>query len=126
MKALLCRTLGPPEALTIETVDRPTAGPGEAVIRVRAAGLNFFDTLIIAGKYQYKPELPFSPGAEASGTDIQVGAGVTRLSVGDRVMAIGHGDGGLSHPSLTNRASTSAVGPTSSSPCGTRAAATCC
>lgn len=88
MKALLCRTLGPPEALTIETVDRPTAGPGEAVIRVRAAGLNFFDTLIIAGKYQYKPELPFSPGAEASGTVIQVGAGVTRLSVGDRVMAM--------------------------------------
>jgi NADPH:quinone reductase len=88
MKALLCRKLGPLEALTIETIDRPAAGAGEVVIRVRAAGLNFFDTLIIAGKYQYKPELPFSPGAEASGTVIEVGAGVTNLSAGDRVMAL--------------------------------------
>jgi NADPH2:quinone reductase len=88
MKALLCKTLGPPEALTIETVDGPTAGPGEVVIRVSAVGLNFFDTLIIAGKYQYRPELPFSPGAEASGKVVQVGAGVTRLSVGERVMAL--------------------------------------
>jgi NADPH:quinone reductase len=67
MKALLCTRLGGPEDLSIETLPDPVPGPGQALIRVNAAALNFFDTLIIAGRYQVKPELPFSPGGEACG-----------------------------------------------------------
>ena len=62
------------------------AGPGQAVVRVEAAALNFFDLLIIAGQYQYKPEFPFSPGAEFAGTVESVGPGVTGLAAGDRVI----------------------------------------
>ncbi len=67
MKALLCKALGGPEDLVIEDVPDPVPGPGEALVRVTVAALNFFDTLIIAGRYQVKPELPFSPGAEPAG-----------------------------------------------------------
>ena len=63
MKALLCNQYGPPETLTVTDVPDPVAAAGEAVVRVRAAALNFFDTLIIAGKYQHKPPFPFSPRA---------------------------------------------------------------
>ena len=64
----------------------PVAGPGEAVVRVEAAALNFFDLLIIAGKYQYKPAFPFSPGAEFAGTVESLGEGVTGFAAGDRVI----------------------------------------
>ena len=64
MKALLCTRAGGPEDLIVGDLGDPVAGPGQAVVRVEAAALNFFDLLIIAGKYQYKPEFPFSPGAE--------------------------------------------------------------
>ena len=68
------------------------AGPGEAVVRIAAVALNFFDTLIIAGKYQYKPEFPFSPGAEFAGTVESLGAGAREFAVGDRVMGhVRHG-----------------------------------
>jgi len=87
MKAVLCKSFGPPETLVLEDVPAATAGEGEVVIRVRAAGLNFFDTLIIENKYQFKPQLPFSPSGEIAGDITAVGAGVTGFKVGDRVMA---------------------------------------
>ena len=86
MKALLCTRYGTPDDLEIADIADPDPGPGEAVVRVAAAALNFFDTLIIAGKYQYKPEMPFSPAAEFAGTVAKLGAGVTSVKVGDRVL----------------------------------------
>ena len=86
MKALLCTGPGKPEDLAVAEVPDPVAGPGEAVVRVEAAALNFFDLLIIAGKYQYKPAFPFSPGAEFAGTIESLGEGVGGFAAGDRVI----------------------------------------
>jgi NADPH2:quinone reductase len=86
MKALLCTRYGTPDDLELADIADPKPGPGEAVVRIAAAALNFFDTLIIAGKYQYKPDMPFSPAAEFAGTVESVGAGVTSLAAGDRVL----------------------------------------
>ena len=86
MKALLCTRFGGPHDLSIGDVPDPTAGPGQAVVRIEAAALNFFDLLIIAGKYQYKPEFPFSPGAEFAGRIESVGPGVEGYAVGERVI----------------------------------------
>jgi NADPH2:quinone reductase len=94
MRALLCTRLGSPDELSVEAIASPVPGPNEIVIKVKSAGLNFFDTLIISGKYQYRPELPFSPGAEVSGTVTEMGREVTGCSPGDRVMAF-TGWGGL-------------------------------
>lgn len=92
MKALLCKQLGGPETLRLENVDPLRPGVGQIVIDVKAAGVNFPDTLIIQGKYQLKPELPFSPGGEVAGTVARIGEGVTDFSVGERVVApIGFG-----------------------------------
>jgi NADPH2:quinone reductase len=92
MKALLCTRFCTPDELELADIAEPTAGPGEAVVGVRAAALNFFDTLIIAGKYQTKPPMPFSPAAEFAGTVEAVGDGVTAVAVGDRVLGyIGYG-----------------------------------
>ena len=92
MKALLCTHYGTPDDLILADIPDPIPGPGEAVVRVEAAALNFFDTLIIANKYQTKPPLPFSPSAECAGTVECLGAGVTQFAVGDRVMAyVGYG-----------------------------------
>jgi NADPH:quinone reductase len=92
MKALLCTRYGTPDDLELADIADPKAGPGEAVVRIEAAALNFFDTLIIAGKYQYKPAMPFSPSAEFAGRVESLGAGVTSLKVGDRVLGYGtHG-----------------------------------
>lgn len=92
MKAALCKSLDGPAAVVVEEIPDPEAGPGEVVVRVRAAALNFFDTLITRGKYQTKPELPFSPSGEIAGVVEAVGAGVTGVSVGDRVAAaVGYG-----------------------------------
>jgi NADPH:quinone reductase len=88
MRAVLCKTFGPPESLVLEDVPSPTPGPGEVVIRVHSASVNFPDTLIIENKYQYKPPLPFSPGSECAGIVKEVGDGVTRVKPGDRVMAV--------------------------------------
>ena len=87
MKAAICKSLEGPQALVIEDVADPVAAPGQVVVRVKAAGLNFADTLITRGKYQFKPELPFSPGAEIAGVIDTIGAGVNGFSVGERVMA---------------------------------------
>ena len=92
MKAILCRRYGPPETLELADIPDPVAGPGEVVAKVEAVGLNFFDTLIIAGKYQTKPAFPFSPAAEFAGEVESVGPGVTAVRPGDRVAGnIGHG-----------------------------------
>jgi NADPH2:quinone reductase len=86
MKAILCRQFCSPDDLELTDIPEPQAGPGEAVVCIKAAALNFFDTLIIAGKYQHKPPFPFSPAAEFSGIVESVGAGVTDIAPGDRVM----------------------------------------
>jgi NADPH:quinone reductase len=86
MKALLCTRPGGPDDLSIGELPDPEAGPGEALVRVEAAALNFFDLLIIAGKYQYKPDFPFSPGAEFAGRIESLGPGVTGFAAGDRVV----------------------------------------
>jgi NADPH2:quinone reductase len=87
MKAVLCKQYGPPSGLVVEDVPSLHPGEGQVVIAVHACGVNFPDTLIIEGKYQFKPELPFSPGAEVAGVVKELGAGVTRFQVGDRVIA---------------------------------------
>ena len=86
MKAVLCTHFGPAEALRIADIEAPRAGPGEAMVRVKAVALNFFDTLLIAGKYQHKPPFPFSPGAEFAGLVESVGSGVADIAPGDRVI----------------------------------------
>jgi NADPH:quinone reductase len=87
MKAVLCKELGPPERLVVEQVPSPKPGKGQVVVSVKAAGVNFPDTLIIQGKYQFKPEPPFSPGGEVAGVIKELGEGVARLKPGDRVIA---------------------------------------
>ena len=88
MRAVLCKAYGPPDSLVIEDVPSPIPGPGEAVVSVKAASVNFPDVLIIENKYQVKPPLPFSPGSELAGIVKAVGDGVTHVKPGDRVMAI--------------------------------------
>jgi NADPH:quinone reductase len=88
LKAILCRQYGPPEGLTLEDRPSPVPGPGEVVVRVRAASLNFPDLLIIQNKYQLKPPPPFSPGSELAGVVARVGEGVSGVAPGDRVMAV--------------------------------------
>ena len=87
MKAILCSQYCGPDDLVLADVPDPVAGPGEAVIAIKSAALNFFDLLMIQGKYQIKPPFPFSPAAEVAGVIESVGAGVTDLKVGDRVAA---------------------------------------
>lgn len=88
MKAILCKEYGPADKLVIEEIASPAMGERDVLVRVRAAGLNFPDTLIIEGKYQIKPEMPFSPGGEMAGEVIAVGSKVTRYKVGDRVAGL--------------------------------------
>jgi NADPH2:quinone reductase len=87
MRAVLCKAFGPPESLVVEDVPSPTPGPGEVVMSVKAASVNFPDVLIIQNKYQVKPPLPFSPGSELAGVVKAVGDGVTGIAPGDRLMA---------------------------------------
>ncbi len=87
MKAVLCKSWGPPESLVLEDLPAFEATPGKVVVSVKAAGVNFPDTLIIQNKYQVKPPLPFAPGAEASGVVKAVGAGVVGWKPGDAVIA---------------------------------------
>ena len=88
MRAVRCKAYGPPESLVVEDVPSPTAKPGEVVVSVKAASVNFPDVLIIQNKYQVKPPLPFSPGSELAGVVKDVGAGVDGVNVGDAVFAI--------------------------------------
>src|SRR5689334_16126458 len=88
MKAILCKQHGSPSTLVLEDIPSLEPGPGEVVITMRAASLNFPDLLIIENRYQVKPPLPFSPGSELAGVVARVGDGVTRVKPGDRVMAV--------------------------------------
>jgi len=87
LKAVLCKQLGLPDTLVVEDIPPLKAGKGQVVVGVKAAGVNFPDTLIIQGKYQFKPEPPFSPGGEVAGVVKSVGEGVTGWKPGDRVIA---------------------------------------
>ncbi len=89
MKAILCTHFGGPDELEFEDLPDPSPGSGEVVVAVKSAALNFFDTLIIAGKYQLKPPFPFSPASEFAGVIESVGAGVSGLKAGDRVLGYG-------------------------------------
>lgn len=86
MKAILCHSYGPASSLTVEDLPVPPVGPGEVLVRVKACALNFFDTLIIQGKYQLRPEMPFSPSAEFAGVVERTGDGVERVRTGDKVI----------------------------------------
>jgi NADPH2:quinone reductase len=86
MKALICPSLGPAENLKVAEVDEPAPGDGEVLVEIAYAGLNFFDTLIIEGKYQLRPAPPFSPGGEFSGRVVALGPGAHGFEVGDPVM----------------------------------------
>ncbi|WJD62545.1 NADPH:quinone oxidoreductase family protein [Pseudomonas kurunegalensis] len=88
MKAVLCKTLGPARNLVLEDVASPLPKKNEILLDVQAAGVNFPDTLIIEGKYQFQPPLPFSPGGEAAGVVAAVGEKAGAFKVGDRVMAL--------------------------------------
>lgn len=91
MKALVCKELGSTDNLTVETLPDPIAGPGEVLVQVMAAGINFPDILVIKGLYQVRVEPPFIPGNEAAGTVKSVGEGVTQYKAGDRVMIMPEG-----------------------------------
>lgn len=88
MRAVLCKRHGPPSDLVVEEIDSLEPGPGEVVISVHACGVNFPDTLIIQGRYQFQPDMPFSPGGEVAGVVKLVGPGVKDLHPGDRVIAM--------------------------------------
>lgn len=87
MKAVLCKEYGPPENLVVEEVEPLKPGKGQVVISVKACGVNFPDTLIVQGKYQFKPPMPFSPGSDVAGIVKEGGEGVNSVKVGDRVLA---------------------------------------
>lgn len=88
MKAILCKSYGPPSNLVYEEVPSPTVGADDVLIQVKACGVNFPDVLIIQGKYQFKPPLPFSPGSDVAGIVKEIGSNVTNHKVGDEVFAL--------------------------------------
>src|SRR5262245_49436882 len=85
MKAIVIAEFGAPSVMVLRDVPDPVAGPGQAVVRVRAVGVNPVDTYIRSGAYARKPPLPYTPGTDIGGVVEAVGAGVTRLEPGDRV-----------------------------------------
>src|SRR4051794_40374058 len=92
MRAVLVHQFTPPSSLTVSDAPEPTLGDDQVLVDVRAAGCNFFDTLIIQGKYQVKPSFPFSPGGEIAGVVREVGSRVSGVEQGASVMAhVGHG-----------------------------------
>lgn len=101
MKAVLCKAYGMPETLVIEEVEPLRADKGQVVVEVKACGVNFPDTLIIQGKYQFKPAMPFSPGSEIAGIVKEVGEGVEGINVGDHVIA-STGWGGFAEEVVVN------------------------
>ena len=86
MKAIVCKDWGPPDSLELQDLPDLVPEAGEVVVEVRAAGVNFPDVLTVQGKYQYRPELPFTPGNEFAGTVRAVGAGVSHFKAGDKVI----------------------------------------
>src|SRR4029453_10266518 len=88
MKAMICRQWGGPEDLKLEDVEPAALRPGQLRIGIKAAGVSFATTLVIAGKYQRRPPFPFAPGTEVSGVVTEVAPGCKRLKVGDEVVAV--------------------------------------
>ena len=88
MKAMLCKQFGPPDSLVLADIDEPQPAAHEVCIRVRACGVNFPDVLMVAGQYQTQPPMPFVPGLEVSGEVVSVGARVSHLQPGQRVLAM--------------------------------------
>ena len=88
MKAVVCEAFGGPEVLSVREVpDPPAPGAGEVQVRIGARGAQYVDVLMLAGKYQFRPDPPFIPGSEAAGEVVAIGPDVTRFSIGDRVMS---------------------------------------
>ena len=108
MRAVICRAWGAVETLTVEDVAPPAPGRGQVLIEVKATGVNYADSIMVAGKYQTRPAFPFSPGLETAGVVAACGEGVTRFVPGDRVMAI-LAYGGLAELALADEAETFAV-----------------
>ena len=108
MKAMMSHEPGGPETLTLTEVDTPEPGPGQLRIAVKAAGVNFPDTLIIRDLYQFKPPRPFAPGGEIAGVVEALGDGVEDFSVGDRVLA-GGVNGGFATHFIANAAQTNKI-----------------
>ena len=108
MKAMMSHEPGGPETLTLTDVDTPKPGPGQLRIAVKAAGVNFPDTLIIRDLYQFKPPRPFAPGGEIAGVVEALGDGVEGFSVGDRVLA-GGVNGGFATHFIANAAQTNKI-----------------
>ena len=103
MRAMICREFGPPESLVLGELPTQALGENDIRVRVHAASVNFPDTLIMQGKYQLKPPLPFAPGFEVAGEAIEVGAAVTRYRVGDRLMGLtSSGYGGFADEAVTD------------------------
>ncbi|GAB2782682.1 NADPH:quinone oxidoreductase family protein [Rhabdobacter roseus] len=105
MKAILCKTFGPPEDLILEEVPSPRPEAHQVLIDVKACGVNFPDTLLIQNKYQFNPPLPFSPGGEVAGLVREVGEGVKYLKPGDRVLSL-TGWGGFAEQVVADAATT--------------------
>jgi NADPH:quinone reductase len=105
MKAIRCRAWGPPEILAFEEAESVALQPGQVRIRVRAAGVNFADALMVAGRYQVKPPFPFTPGLEAAGEIVATGNRVEGLRVGQRVLAVLRNGGGYAEEIVLGAAS---------------------
>src|SRR5204863_104779 len=108
MRAVICRAWGPVDDLKLEDVAPPRPGPGQLVIDVKATGVNYADSIMVAGRYQTRPTFPFSPGLETAGVVTRCGEGVTRFKTGDRVMAI-LAYGGFAEQALADEAETFAI-----------------
>jgi NADPH2:quinone reductase len=108
MRAVVCRAWGPVESLEVAEVPPPKVADDEVLIDVRATGVNYADSIMVAGKYQTKPPLPFSPGLETAGVVAACGAAVTRFAPGDRVMAI-VAYGGMAEQAVAPEAETFAI-----------------
>src|SRR5213594_4767362 len=108
MRAVICRAWGEVDDLRVEEVSAPTPGPDDVLIAVKATAVNYADALMTAGRYQTKPDPPFSPGLETAGVVAACGQGVTRLKPGDRVMAI-LAYGGLAEMAVAPESETYAI-----------------
>jgi NADPH2:quinone reductase len=108
MRAVVCHAWGPIDELRLEDVPAPTPGPGQVLIDVKATGVNYADSIMVGGKYQTKPDFPFSPGLETAGVVARCGEGATRFKPGDRVMAI-LAYGGFAEQALADEVETFAI-----------------
>src|SRR5688500_10866547 len=104
MKAVRCHEFGAPDVLRLDEFEAPTLRPEQVRIRVHAAGINFADSLMVAGKYQIKPPFPFTPGLEVGGEVIEVGAAVQQLRPGQRVLAVLRRGGGYADEAMGDAA----------------------